>query len=865
MSKTFPHMARTFIAALLSLLAIAPSANASAPWDVSVNEATGLPVLGKDGKDAFRSDFVFWGGNWKWAGMDTQLQVAAPLEYRLEGISKALDLALHGRIGKAAERQMVWEFDLDARSASRDVMGGGIAFYFDLENFVAEMGTPELLPDNRGWTWGKKGGSHVEMRFEPRLATLYFERGRKEELRAFFYQREIPVGKRHFKATLTVSDDFSFRPTLGERFGPEDIAMWPRDLLEWNHAPVDLSFLNEKEKPAGRRGFVKAIGEQFRFTDGTQARFWGTNLTAAALFGTPREAVRQQARRLSALGFNLVRFHHHDSFWVDPNIFGKDAPDTQSLSPESLQRLDWWIKCLKEEGIYVWLDLNAQRAFKAGDDIYAYDEIAAGKDKAELKGYNYVNLSMRQAMQHFNEAYLDHVNPYTGTAYKDEPAIMGLLITNENDVTHHFGNALLPDKKVPLHDKIYMNEAKAFARTNGLPEDKTWRSWEPGPSKLFLNDLEHRFDVDMIGHLRALGAKVPIATTSTWGMDPLYSLPALTTGDMVDVHAYGGTLELEKNPLLAANMVDWMAAGQVMNKTMTVTEWNVSEFPVPDRHAIPLYVAACASHQGWDALMQYAYAQIPMADGGFPSNWHAYNDPALIATLPAAALLYRQGHVHEATTTYVYQPTKKQLFYQATSPANSVALRTAAEKGKLVIAMPQTEELPWLKASPIPRGAKLIHDPNLSLLDAQATEATSDTGELRRNWQKGVFTIDTPRTQAAMGWIGGEKITLADVEIDARTRNATVAVQSLDGLAIAKSGDLMISLGARSVPEDGNRMPFHSEPVEGQLIIRAPKGLKLFRKGVLQEKKEVPVAYKDGRYRIDLDKSLKTYWLFLKK
>ena len=56
----------------------------------------------------------------------------------------------------------------------------------------------------------------------------------------------------------------------------------------------------------------------------------------------------------------------------------------------------------------------------------------------------------------------------------------------------------------------------------------------------------------------------------------------------------------------------------------------------------------------------------------------------------------------------------------------------------------------------------------------------SDTGELRRDWEQGVYSIDTPRTQAAMGWIGGKQIKLADVEIAVTTRNATVAVQSLD-------------------------------------------------------------------------------------
>ncbi len=62
-------------------------------------------------------------------------------------------------------------------------------------------------------------------------------------------------------------------------------------------------------------------------------------------------------------------------------------------------------------------------------------------------------------MQRFNEAYVSHLNAFTGLRYKDDPAIIAMLLTNENDVTHHFGNALLPDKNVPRHNAIYMAQA----------------------------------------------------------------------------------------------------------------------------------------------------------------------------------------------------------------------------------------------------------------------------------------------------------------------------------------------------------------------------------------------------------------------
>jgi hypothetical protein len=134
-----------------------------------------------------------------------------------------------------------------------------------------------------------------------------------------------------------------------------------------------------------------------------------------------------------------------------------------------------------------------------------------------------------------------------------------------------------------------------------------------------------------------------------------------------------------------------------------------------------------------------------------------------------------------------------------------------------------------------PRGDRIARDPNVSALADDASEVATDTRELRRKWQLGILTIGTRRTQAAMGLMGG-KIDFPDVEINAATHNATVAVQSLEGKAIRESHAILISLAARSISTAGNRMPFHSEPVEGRLTIRAPEGLKLYTSNRITEK-----------------------------
>lgn len=659
-----------------------------------------------------------------------------------------------------------------------------------------------------------------------------------------------------------------FLTVLGNTACADNQTSWSAEILNWgmspwHSAPVDLSFLNASEKPAGKHGFVRTVKDKLVFEDGTPARFWGTNVVAYALFGmNRRQDIQLQAKRLSQLGFNLVRIHHHDSSWVRPNIFGSgNEPDTKSLNKDMLGRLDWWIKCLKDEGIYIWLDLEVDREFKPGDGIDGFDELYRDKSRDGLKGFNYVNGSIQQAMQRFNEAYLNHVNPFTGLAYKDDPAIAAVLVTNENDVTYHYANRMLPDKNVPVNSGLYMAQAQAFAEKTGLPKDKVWRGWELGPSKLFLNDLEHRFDVTMSKHLRDLGVKVPIIPTSSWS-GALFTLPSLTGGSLIDVHAYGPKGDIARNPLKAPTMVQSIASAQIVDRPLTVSEWNVSPFPVPDRHAMPLFIAGSASFQGWDGLMQYAYSQQPLLDRGRPSNWQSFNDPGLMATLPAAALLYRRQDVQEARTVYVFTPTEAQLFNNEITSGSSVALRTAAEKGKLLIAMPKTKELPWLEQSQIPAGAKVITDLNQSFIDANAQSATSDTGELKRDWEAGIFTIDTPRSQAAMGNLGGKTIKLKDVDIAVSTVNATVAVQSLGEKSIGDADSILISLGAQSNPSG---TAFYSEPVIGQLTIRAKKGLKLYpQKGPGPNQPAIEVPYVNGHYQIALNRNLGTYWLVLK-
>jgi len=178
--------------------------------------------------------------------------------------------------------------------------------------------------------------------------------------------------------------------------------------------------------------------------------------------------------------------------------------------------------------------------------------------------------------------------------------------------------------------------------------------------------------------------------------------------------------------------------------------------------------------------------------------------------------------------------------------------------------MPRVPELPWLKESAVPQGAKIIRAVDESQLPLDTTQVISDSGELRRNWEEGTFAIDTPRTQATMGWVGGKVIALTDVKVEVTTRNALVAVQSLDGKPVRRSRRIMISVAARSLPRSEKLLPFYSEPVEGSILIAAPPGLSLsVRDGRNGKARRLPVSYNHGQYEISLDRSLQSSWLVL--
>ena len=838
---------------------------AAADWEVSATDGASVaischkaPVVG--------AKYCFWGANWNYAGTQLRLGESDGDEKRFAGTVAELDFSIDGTITSPAANKLRYTWRIESGTDHDGIIGGGLEFNLILDSpaLDGKASEPVLLDDGKGWKWdvGKTGPIVVE--FDRPEVNVNFEQGRKNTIRAMFVGRSFPKGTQTVSMTVTLPPGGQVSKTTAERYGPADTANWYAGAMSHDASPIDLGFLNHK--PAGKLGFVRADGDQLVFEDGTPARFWGGNIAAYAIFAD-EEDIEVQAKRIAALGFNLMRIHHHDSTrWVGRTVIDKNRPDSQHLDAEVIKRLDYWIKCLRDEGVYVWLDLHVGRCFKEGDEIGpGFAEMSKNGADAEGKGFCYFNEPIERLMRDFNERYLKHVNAYTGVAYKDDPAVMGLLITNENDLTSHFGNLMLADKNNPYHNRIFEAALKAFADRHELEPGATGQTWVPGPAKLFLADWEYQWNRRMLAHLQEVGVKVPVATTQMWGGMALFGLPPLTGGGIIDVHSYGQTEALSTNPRYDSNYVSYIASGQAYGKPLAITEWNVP-YPKTDRFTSPLYVASISALQEWDAPMIYNYSQRTFEKPSRPGTWSSFPDPALTGMMPAAAILYRQSHVTPAKNTYCLMLDRQSLYFNAGHPKNMATLRTLVEQSKVTIGLPDVDELDWDEATQVAPGVKVVTDTDQDFIAAGQDHVVSDTGQLVRNWVIGCQSIDTPQTQAVHGWIGERKtgIQLKNVTFGIETPKAAVAVSSLDSKPIVESDRVLITAIARVVASDGGRMPLLSEPVQGEITIAARAGLRLVPLSGDGERLE-PVAapYADGRYTVKLPAPRGTHWFLL--
>ncbi|MFL5616935.1 MAG: hypothetical protein ACJ79A_00915 [Gemmatimonadaceae bacterium] len=570
---------------------------------------------------------------------------------------------------------------------------------------------------------------------------------------------------------------------------------------------LDLSFL--LDTPAGKHGFVRVRDGHLARGDGARFRLWGVHLTdwsRGSVLLPPKEDAPMWASTLARYGINCVRLHFLD---LDaPRGIIAAGSDSRHFDPQQLDRLDFLVAELKKRGIYVDLNLNVGRSYRAGDSVPDFDRIRWAK------GLTLYDPRLIALQKEYARMLLTHVNPYTRNAYRDEPAVAIVEILNENGVWVGFSATPYYDAELTTLYNEWLAKNLSGADLSRLREITGVAADAPVPrlkgpevgtapkerflaESRFIVDVETRFYTGMASYLRdSLGVRVPITGTADHGhsSSSYPMLMSLSKLDVVDGHVYWqhpGSPPPVNTPMVndpLHSTVVQLSRTAVAGKPYTVSEFN---HPFPNDWAaegIPI-AAAYGAFQDWDAIIVYTFE--PKRD----PSWKSYVgdpfdislDPVRMTQMATGALAFLRGDVRPARETVTRSYTREQAF----------------ESRRLA----RTEQ-PYFTPG-FPLALPLTHGVRIASLAGAATPAyapldtttiVSDTREL--TWRTttdahGLVTEETDRTQALIGFLKSHRPAVKNLGADVRNEFAAIVLSAIDEKPISSSGRLLLTAGSR--------------------------------------------------------------------
>lgn len=613
-------------------------------------------------------------------------------------------------------------------------------------------------------------------------------------------------------------------------------------------SPVDISFL--LDPPAGKYGFIHAAGGHLVDGSGQRVRLWGVNLTEWSPGSTmiPSKAdAPMWAATLARYGVNCVRLQFLD-LPAPRGLIAANRNDTRVFDPEQLDREDFFIAELEKRGIYIDFNLLVGRPFKAGDGVTDADKLHEGAKAVSLYDKTLIELQKEYARQ-----LLTHVNPYTKRSYAQDPAVAIVEINNENAIwlgfpspSPFYAHELDGIYNAWLQKNATAAELWSLRRETGAQGSDPipmLSGPEVGAAPKDRFNVESRFflwlESGYFSYMREflhkeLGIRCLILATAdhshrSTGYPLLLATPSF---DAVDGHDYWQHPWERK---VKAPMVDDPDNSTVVELSRTAEAgkpYTVSEVnePFPNDYGaeqIPI-LAAYGDLEDWDAILWYTFE--PKRDPG----WKPYIgdpfdislDPVKMPELAAGALMFLRGDV---------------------SPAHDTVARSYSEDEVFDSYRMWEQDRPYFTPG-FPLWIPLQHDSRIASLDdgptvkfaagAEPDPIVSDTAQLawygaKRN---GRVVVDTPRTQALIGFDATQTKSPANLGADIVNPFCAVILTALDVQPIAHSARLLLTTGARvantGMQWNSNRSgltqwggsPTLIEPVTGQIELRGLDG-----------------------------------------
>ena len=606
----------------------------------------------------------------------------------------------------------------------------------------------------------------------------------------------------------------------------------------YDRMPIDISFLFEDEVPAGKHGFCKVDGDHFAFEDGTKATFWGVIPNGASNF-PEHDYAEKCADRLAQAGCNFVRFHQLDADWHTPNLFrfsaGRRVETTRKFDPKSMERLDYWIKCLKERGLYASVDMTTYRRFTSGDGVVCPELLSNG-----AKMYSVFDPHMIELQKEFCTNFWEHYNPYTELKYKDDPFFAFCIISNEVEPFRNFrkSSPLTHKANIPYYEEEYREMFRAWLRERGsdreVPDDLVRGDAKDPEQVEFCTELHQKFCETMYAHIRSLGVKIPITGTNYTKNGAV--VKAQRNMDFQDSHCYyrfnmweeqekvmpnRSMIAEPRCPIAKANI------NHLYGQPMFMTEWD-NTWPNSYRAEGPIYYPAIAALQGYSGMSIHTYGYSPYhkdtdvigkeseAAGGPGGSafregmFTVWNDPAKFGLFYHGALMMRRGDVRQAEKT-----VGSLLTGNAIPKMVDTLQASAMDFHRVVSVLPEQDKT----------GLDEVYDSADTYPGIDEDVLVSDTGELWRDKKRKIGAVDTPRTKVVYGALHiynqtglsyQNRVDLNGMSVKSHTDFAVVAASSLSDKPLNETDNILLSTIGRAcntgMSFDGEKLLDYGRP-----------------------------------------------------
>lgn len=177
-----------------------------------------------------------------------------------------------------------------------------------------------------------------------------------------------------------------------------------------------------------------------------------------------RKTIDRDVAHFDRLGLDVIRLH----------VFDRQISDKQgNLVPnEHLDLFDYLVSVCRKRGIYTVLTPIAWWQYHFPDRGFAslYTKPQMLREPAA-----------RQAQRRYLRQFMEHVNPYTGKAYKDEAAIVAIELINEP----------LYDNETTVDDvRQYIDELASAVRDTGAPQPIFYNGWSNKEESVGMSSIE---------------------------------------------------------------------------------------------------------------------------------------------------------------------------------------------------------------------------------------------------------------------------------------------------------------------------------------------------------------------------------------